>query len=317
MKYRVLLIIAVALFISLPSCKKAATKAVSKTGKEVSEEVVEKAGRKVAKELLEEGVEKTGKKFVFKKASKEAAKKVLKGDDAIKYLSKCHPDVAKLISKMEKHLGDPKYANHAFNKNNYSVALLEDGSTRLTAIGSESSSIVMKGNSIICESGGFVSKNGSPLNQFLNYPLPNKKYKVNGCIEYRTDKFGRVVNASADRTKLYKSSKKINAQRDSYTQRQVVESLGGKRGVDDGGHLFSNSVNGPNNLINQVPMNSQIQRSGGAWREFEKMEEEAIKAGKNVVSERKLLYKGDSKRPYAIEAKCVIDGKVVKKLIEI
>lgn len=46
------------------------------------------------------------------------------------------------------------------------------------------------------------------------------------------------------------------------------------------------------------------------------MEEQALKEGKEVISNRKLLYKGDSKRPYAIEFISKIDGKETRVVVE-
>ncbi len=54
----------------------------------------------------------------------------------------------------------------------------------------------------------------------------------------------------------------------------------------------------------------------GRWRELERLEEEAVKAGKEVVSERQLLYKGSSKSSYAIKFSCIIDGEKVSKVVK-
>ena len=94
----------------------------------------------------------------------------------------------------------------------------------------------------------------------------------------------------------------------------VVEKLDGKKGFDDAGHLFANTTGGPNELINQIPMNAETNRNG-LWRQMERIEEEALKAGKKVHSYRKLLYHGNSMRPYAIESITEIDGVITKTII--
>ena len=39
----------------------------------------------------------------------------------------------------------------------------------------------------------------------------------------------------------------------------------------------------------------------GKWRALERIEEDALRAGKHVISKRKLLYKGKSKCPYGLD----------------
>lgn len=157
-------------------------------------------------------------------------------------------------------------------------------------------------------------KNEGPMNEFLNFIMPNKTYIVDVCFVYKTDNLGRITECSAKRTKAYQSIER-NAQRNTHIQSAVVERLDGRKGLDDAGHLFANTTGGPNELINQVPMASELNRTG-KWRELERIEEDALKAGKDVVSSRKLLYKGDSKRPWAIEFTTKIDGVETKTLVE-
>ena len=56
--------------------------------------------------------------------------------------------------------------------------------------------------------------------------------------------------------------------------------------------------------------------SNGKWRELERLEEEALKSGKKVSSQRNLLYRGSEKMPYAIEFITKIDGVETKTLIQ-
>lgn len=173
--------------------------------------------------------------------------------------------------------------------------------------------INLKNRVIDCNAGSLIS-NGA-VNEFLNVLLPNMTYKVDGCFTYITDKYGRVIRASGDRTKAYQIIQR-NPQRNTDIQKRVIDDLEGTTGIDDAGHLFSNTSGGPNELINQVPMEKTINRTG-KWRSSEKIEEDAIKAGKQVRSERKLLYRGTEKRPYAIEFTSFIDGKKMTTTIKI
>lgn len=170
----------------------------------------------------------------------------------------------------------------------------------------------IKNRTIECSAGSL--KNSGPMNEFLNTLLPNMTYKVDGCFTYVTDKYGRVVKALGDRSRAYKVIER-NTQRNSDIQKRVVIGLDGRAGVHDAGHLFSNTSGGPNELINQVPMLKNVNRNG-RWRELERLEEEAVKAGKQVVSERQLLYKGSSKCPYAIKFTYIIDGEKVSKVVK-
>lgn len=68
---------------------------------------------------------------------------------------------------------------------------------------------------------------------------------------------------------------------------------------DDGGHLIATQFKGSGQFDNIVPMNSQINRSGGRWYE---MEQEWAKALKEEPPKKfnvniKAIYKGDSLRP--------------------
>ena len=194
------------------------------------------------------------------------------------------------------------------------VTKLSDGIIELVSKDFPASKIMMnlKTNTIECAAGSL--KNAGPVNQFLNYLLPNTTYKVDGCFTYITDNLGRVKTALGDRS-LASSTIQRNTQRNSDVQKMVIDMLDGNRALDDGGHIFSNTSGGPNELINQVPM-LRTSNQHGKWRELERIEEEAIKAGKKVVSERKFLYKGNSTRPYAIEFTYIINGQKMTTVVK-
>jgi hypothetical protein len=94
-------------------------------------------------------------------------------------------------------------------------------------------------------------------------------------------------------------------------QKRIVESQGGDIAVDDGGHLIQMGMGGPNELINQVPMEKTLNESNAKlWRKVEQYEEkEGWEKGKKVITKRKPIYKGNSPRPSEIEIDVIVDGK--------
>ncbi len=151
------------------------------------------------------------------------------------------------------------------------------------------------------------------MNQFLNNLSPNKTYVVDGHTSYNTDNLARVMKVTSNRNMAFNdtlSEVTKRSERDSITQKRVVQELGGPErvGIDDSAHLISNSSNGANELINQIPLKAELNR-GGELRGFEIMEENALKEGKTVFSERELFYEGDSNRPSEIKYSATIDGE--------
>lgn len=309
------------LCLSLFSCKRIASKIVSegteavvektakqvakKTAKEGSEGLAEKTAKQGAKKIVKEGSEETGERVV-----KSGAKEIVKeGTEDV--IEKSLKELARK-DKLFKELYDQMYKK-------VSKEFADGITVRTTKEGVElfskdfPTSIVKINRNIVSGRAGSL-KNSGPVNEFLNFLMPNKTYMVDGCFVYKTDNLGRVIEASADRTKAIKTIQR-NTQRNKNVQNLVIDKLGGRQGLDDAGHLFSNVSGGPNELINQIPMAKELNRTG-AWRELEKIEEKALKEGKQVVSQRKLLYKGDSKRPYAIEFITKIDGVETKTVVE-
>lgn len=236
------------------------------------------------------------------------------GRDAYAYMKKNLPDVARVVDNFTTSTTKKLANGYHLGRSQFELSILKDGSVEIKPMSEFSKDVTncairIKGRTVYANSGGFVKSQG--LNEFLNVPMPNKKYIVNGCAIYRTDKLGRVVEASADRLKMYRGPK-ISPQRDGKTQEQVISELEGIKGIDQGGHLFSNNSNGSNVVINEVPMEAEINMHG-EWRNFEKLEEGYIKSGKykSVLSYRQPLYKGNSKRPYAIKVRLVVNGKAV------
>ncbi|UTY67007.1 T7SS effector LXG polymorphic toxin [Bacillus velezensis] len=119
---------------------------------------------------------------------------------------------------------------------------------------------------------------------------PNVIYKTKEGYTYTTDNYGRITSVKAD---LQLGEAKRN---------QYAQSKAGKLDRltdDDGGHLIATQFKGSGQFDNIVPMNSQINRSGGRWYE---MEQEWAKALKEEPPQKvnvniKAIYKGDSLRP--------------------
>lgn len=285
MKKSVSLALLLMLSFSIVSCDTIASKIFKKGASKVESKVASK----VAKEISEEGLEKVGKKVVTKTLKEVAA--------SDKTLSALYDAFSSRISR--------EFAD------GISVKTTKEG-LEMVSKDFPNSAIRMTNNLITGKGGSLV--NSGPVNEFLNHLLPNKTYIVDEAFVYRTDNLGRVISCSADRNKVFGVIER-NAQRNTDVQKYIVESLDGKAGLDDAGHLFANTTGGPNELINQVPMAKTLNRNG-AWRELERVEEDALKQGKKVVSQRNLLYKGTEKRPYAIEFITKIDGEETKTIVQ-
>lgn len=291
--------------IGLVSCKNAATKVVQKGGKEVAEAVIKESSEKGVREMAERTARQTAQEGLEKgvrEITQEGLEKV--AGRTLRELATSNQEFRVLYNELASRVSKE----------------FADGITvKSTKLGMElvskdfpASAIKINKNLVVGRAGSV--KNAGPVNEFLNKLLPNKTYVIDDCFVYKTDDLGRVVECSAKRNKAYTSIER-NTQRNSDVQKLVINQLDGRKGMDDAGHLFSNTTGGPNELINQVPMASDLNRTG-KWRELERIEEQALKEGKEVLSSRKLIYKGDSKRPVAIEFTTKIDGVETKTLIE-
>lgn len=133
--------------------------------------------------------------------------------------------------------------------------------------------------------------------------LPNIKYITNDNYKYTTDDIGRIVNVNAPNLVLKK------ADRNKYAQANV----GGKDRFpdDDGGHLIGAQFNGPSDIDNLVPQNSQINRRGGAWYEMETEWANALKEipPKKVSVRIEPIYSNKSMRPDSFLVEYEIEGQ--------
>ena len=278
----------------LISCDNVVTKLVTKVSKEtvseISEGTVEQIGQQAARK---------GAKGIASEAAERGAAR------ALRELIESNIIYKTLYEKFQKNISQD-FADNIIVQSSKDV--IEMSSKK-----SPNSAIKISGNTIIGKGGSLID-NG-PVNEFLNYILPNKTYIVDDVFVYQTDHLGRVTSCSSNRTKAFQAlGGKRNSQRYGKTQNMVIDHLDGRKGLDHGGHLFSRNSGGPNELINQVPMDSKLNTN--AYKQLEQIEEKALREGKNVQSKRNLLYKGDSKRPYAIEFITTIDGIETRTILE-
>lgn len=144
-------------------------------------------------------------------------------------------------------------------------------------------------------------------NWFLQLkPFPNAKYVINGA-EYMTDDAGRVVSSKVS---LSKSNLGKARYRDSGVQKKMAELKGSLPG-DDAGHLIANQFGGSTNMVNLVPMKSEINRS--EFKILENKWKELLEESKKVRVEIKLKYPthpAGTERPDWIEVLYEVDGKV-------
>ncbi len=287
----------IALMTSNISCNMVARKTATKLGKNATKETVEK----VSKEAVETASKKAGKE-ISEGALDKASKKVI-GSTLLEY-SNTNKSVASLYDNFMNRIGKDFTDGIVVTETKDVVEMFSKNFPN--------SAIRMNKNIVVGKGGSLV--NSGPVNEFLNHLLPNKTYIIDDYFIYKTDDLGRVISCSSERSKAFKSINR-NTQRNTDIQKYIVEKLDGRVGLDDGGHLFANSTGGPNELINQVPMSRELNRNG-LWRELEQIEEKALKDGKEVVSQRNLLYRGNEKRPYAIEFITKIDGVETKTIVE-
>lgn len=233
-------------------------------------------------------------------------------EEIMKDLEKRAPEIAKKVREISKCPG-----GEFFDLKNFFQEKHDDGYS-VGFNGTNSRIDVDKNGVIHAKSGGIENDNVNQLNEFINTitQMSHTRYKVNDFTEYCTDSEGRVIKAIAYRTDMNNNSTKILSQRDTPTQKRVRTDLNGSKLEGyDGGHIFSNSTNGCNNTINQVPMPSESNK-GGEWRELENQEERWLKEGKHLVTTRTIIYKErGSKVVKSIITTNIVDGKTMPDVI--
>lgn len=288
--------------------KEVATHAIKEVAKQITKEV----GKEVAKEIGNEAVNEIGKSTLAKAAEsksllpQDVLNKPLGNGDLRAYYEQSAKDYKSVV---DDKLNNNPFTNSTSNTN-------PDGSTTFKPADTEcleansNCEVTVKGNEIIANTGGWSESGKEGLNGYLT-EAPNKTYNLdNGVSQYKTDSASRVTDANLDYNKA-KELPERNTQRDTATEKAVVENKDGYKGKDDGGHLFSREIGGANESINQVPMEREFQQHG-EWRDYERREKDicdkAIEKGHKVDISRHLTYEGDCKRPETITATIKIDG---------
>ena len=264
--------------------------------------------KKVGSSQSKVSIERTGK-LELKKGSEKAAKKkgtvragkTVVGKEALKLLDN-YPALKKLLVEMEGKYG-PNFALE-------NLVVRKSGRHTIVEFPGTASKIEIKGNKIFAK-GGSTRASGA-MNEFLNNPLPNTTYVVDGCTTYITDDLGRTVYVECHSSQLSKSVERTELAKNNQTK--LVESKGGKGGVHDSGHIQQHSTGGNNESINLLPMRASKQR-GGKWAKMEGVERDAINSGSDVVTKKTIRYNPDGS--FTIDVEMIIKdsttGKVGKK----
>ena len=165
--------------------------------------------------------------------------------------------------------------------------------------------IIIEGDCVICKAGGFETD--GHLNEFINdycFAMPSIRYFIDGAFVFMTDSFGRTKSTIEY---LNSAPKRKRGGHDSKEFVKITASKDGKA-TDDGGHIVAHNVQGPNEAINIVPMDSSFNKTGD-WRSMESKIQDAFTSNKNVLVKKELFYPGDSKRPNKITVNILIDGE--------
>ena len=239
--------------------------------------------------------------------------KHLEGQEALDWLKENHPEVYDNINGT---FEDGRcFQNRDYWKDKLVCEEKKDGSLEIymDEPSAENSRITIKVDFVYGDSGCSEGKFNQAPNMFLDDPMPNKTYVIDGTTTFKTDDLGRTVLAEQDRTN---PSNDVKTDLDN-GRRILVDKF--KDGLDsskeDAGHILQKNQGGIDEVINLVPMDKDWQRNGGEWRSLESREETIIKdaqdnGAKEITSRRELIYDGDSKRPSKIKFETIVDGEV-------
>ena len=132
---------------------------------------------------------------------------------------------------------------------------------------------------------------------------PNVSYETVEGYKYKTNDVGAITEVEGT-LKLGEGNRNLYAQRIAGGDYRLPD--------DDGGHLIASQFLGSGELDNLVPMNSQINRSGGKWYNMEQEWANALKEGKEVKVKIEPIYDSDNLRPVSFKVKYNIDGQRTK-----
>ncbi|MCC5804346.1 DNA/RNA non-specific endonuclease [Rossellomorea vietnamensis] len=205
--------------------------------------------------------------------------------------------VAGPVSRVAQSEAFSRMGKVLLNEDGHVVVSGKDGVRRVETKGTGNGNIVNEVKEI--DFGKHIIKGENGKKQLL----PNTKYVTNDNYKYTTDELGRIVNVDAPELVLKK------ANRNKYAQANV----GGRDRLsdDDGGHLIGAQFNGPPDIDNLVPQNSQINRRGGVWYEMETEWANALKEvpPKKVSVSIEPIYSNNSMRPDSFMVEYEIEGQ--------
>lgn len=139
---------------------------------------------------------------------------------------------------------------------------------------------------------------------------PNVVYSTKQGYTYTTDHYGRIVKVEASDLKYGEVKRNQYAQSNSGKPDRLLD--------DDGGHLIASIFKGSGDIDNLLPMNSQINRSGGKWYTMEQRWLKALNSNppKQVAVSIEPIYNGDSLRPVSFSVEYKIGERYSQAFIK-
>lgn len=284
--------------ISQSSLKTAGRQFAKKIGKSVSREAQQHFVRRIGTETSQEMFEKSASasfrrsvnEYGIKRLEKKAACR-LTGKVAMDALDDI-PDIKKIVKELKKM--SPDY----FTDERFYVEQV--GKSRRVGFKDTPSQIEVTSNGTIRATGGSTNKNGA-VNEFLNYPLCNRKYHTEGgLLNFETDGLGRTTYVECHSSELVADMQMSNMARGGLPKGNMGSA------EFNSGHLQQRSLGGLNEKINLLPMDA-MENQHGRWAKLEMKERDAVKAGKDVWSRKRVSYDADGS--ISIRVDLTIDGK--------
>lgn len=161
-------------------------------------------------------------------------------------------------------------------------------------------------NHVFCNAGSVKGNELQDLNQFLNCRMSDTVYHIDGNMIIKSDGLGRLQSSEAF---FYSSCLDFRSKPDLKTQKNAKVDQDGNDD-DEAGHSIQNSLGGPNEFVNLVPMSYMVNHS--ILSGVEAMEKTAVGLGLTVYSRRRYVYSGGSKRP----TKIIVDSNAISSLDE-
>lgn len=218
-------------------------------------ETVQTLEHRAARLMTQEMEKKATEKAAIKYADKRIGKVSLEMLDDV-------PDVREAVLRIQKN------AAEAFSDDKLYVEAV--GRSRKVGFSGTASHIIIDDKGVIHASSGMSGKSDA-VNEFLNTPLPNKKYCVDNAAIFTTDGFGRTIKVECHSSALDKSISRAS---------QEVSELNAKSSRD------------VKESINRLSMDVKSQCSG-KWTKFEAKEKTAIIQGNDVWNTKIINYNPD------------------------